>query len=382
MDIVRLVAAGVDMPLIAAALLVTVASYVGVALVRFYAPRVGFFDLPNERSSHARPIPSGGGLAFAVITLGAWWWLLEFHPSIPLVQAVRTQHALAFIIAGALIAGISLIDDLGHVPVVFRLAVHAIGAAVFVAFFAWWSALNLPLLGWVTLGTAGVFISIFWIVGMVNAYNFIDGLDGMAGGQAAAAGLGWVALGFSTGHFAIEAMGALLAASSIGFLFHNWHPARIFMGDVGSTFLGFCFAILPIIAAQYDPRLALAGVLLVWPALFDTGFTIVNRLRRGENVFTGHKEFLFHRLVAAGWSHAAASTLYFTLPLAGAGLAFTWQYGSTSLHVAALCSIVLLCVGLWALVRDQEKRHLAQLQEVPSADSMRPEPARRVAGRV
>jgi UDP-N-acetylmuramyl pentapeptide phosphotransferase/UDP-N-acetylglucosamine-1-phosphate transferase len=200
----------------------------------------------------------------------------------------------------------------------------------------------------------------FWIVSMVNAYNFIDGLDGMAGGQAVAAGLGWVALGFSTGHFAIEAFGALLAASSIGFLAHNWQPARIFMGDVGSTFLGFCFAVLPIIASQYDPRLALAGVLLVWPALFDTGFTIIRRLKRRENVFTGHREFLFHRLVAAGWSHAAASSLYFTLPLVGAGIAFTWQYGSKSLHIAALISIVALCTGLWILVRGQEKKHLEE----------------------
>jgi UDP-N-acetylmuramyl pentapeptide phosphotransferase/UDP-N-acetylglucosamine-1-phosphate transferase len=235
----------------------------------------------------------------------------------------------------------------------------------------------------VPLGTAGAVISIFWIVSLVNAYNFVDGLDGMAGGQAAAAGLGWVALGFSTGHFAIEAMGALLAASSIGFLAHNWQPARIFMGDVGSTFLGFCFAILAIIAAHYDPRLALAGVLLVWPALFDTGFTIVNRLRRGENVFTGHKEFLFHRLVAAGWSHGAASALYFVLPLLGAGLAFTWQYGSRPLHAATLISLVALCAGLWTLVRGQERRHrAAQPQEMPAIEGMRPEAGRSIAGRV
>jgi UDP-N-acetylmuramyl pentapeptide phosphotransferase/UDP-N-acetylglucosamine-1-phosphate transferase len=356
----RHITLGLDSSIISAAVFVAVASYAGVALVRFLAPRIGFFDLPNDRSSHARPMPSGGGLAFVVINLVSWWWLLVFHPSIPLPLATRTHHALGFVIAGVLIAGISLLDDLGHVPVLIRLAVHVVGAAVFVGMFTWWAALDLPLLGWLTLGTVGLVLSMFWIVSMVNAYNFIDGLDGMAGGQAVAAGLGWVALGFSTGHFAIEAFGALLAASSIGFLAHNWQPARIFMGDVGSTFLGFCFAVLPIIASQYDPRLALAGVLLVWPALFDTGFTIIRRLKRRENVFTGHREFLFHRLVAAGWSHAAASSLYFTLPLVGAGIAFTWQYGSKSLHIAALISIVALCTGLWTLVRGQEKKHLEE----------------------
>jgi UDP-N-acetylmuramyl pentapeptide phosphotransferase/UDP-N-acetylglucosamine-1-phosphate transferase len=328
-------------------------------------------------------MPSGGGLAFVLINLVAWSWLLEFHPSIPLVQSVRTQHVAGFLIAGVLVAGISLIDDLGHVPVLIRLAVHTVAAIVFVTLFAWWSALDLPLLGLVSLGALGVVVSVFWIVSLVNAYNFIDGLDGMAGGQAAAAGLGWVALGLATGHFALEALGALLAASSVGFLVHNWQPARIFMGDVGSTFLGFCFAVLPIFAAQYDGRLALAGVLLVWPALFDTGFTILRRLRRGENVFTGHREFLFHRLVAAGWSHAAASTLYFMLPLVGAGLAFTWQYGNRSLHILAVLSVIALCLGLWALVRGQEKRFLAaQLHMVAAADRLASDTSRRIIGRV
>jgi UDP-N-acetylmuramyl pentapeptide phosphotransferase/UDP-N-acetylglucosamine-1-phosphate transferase len=335
--------------------------------MRFYAPRIGFFDIPNERSSHARPIPSGGGLAVVVLILGAGWWFLLYHPSMPLTWHAREQHAVAFVLAGALVAAISLIDDLGHVPVGIRLAVHVVAAGIFVAGVTWWSTITLPLLGLVTLGAAGIVLSVFWIVSLVNAFNFIDGLDGMAGGQAAAAGLGWVALGFATGHFLIEALGALLAATSLGFLIHNWQPARIFMGDVGSTFFGFCLATLPILAAGYDSRLALAGVLLVWPALFDSGFTMLRRLRRGENVFTGHKEFLFHRLVAAGWSHAAATSFYFTLPLLGAGLAFTWQFGSRPLHILVTIAVAALCLGLWGLVRHQEMRHNARrLRLVPN----------------
>jgi len=95
-------------------------------------------------------------------------------------------------------------------------------------------------------------------------------------------------------------MGLLLAATSLGFLGHNWPPARIFMGDVGSAFLGYTFAVLPVIAAQHNPRLAVAGVLLVWPFVFDAAFTFLRRLRHREVVFAAHRSHLYQRLATAG----------------------------------------------------------------------------------
>lgn len=274
---------------------------------------------------------------------------------------VQLSHALAFVAGGLLIAGIGLIDDLRHVSYRIRLLVHIGAALVFVVFYTYWSALQLPVLGLVGLGTAGAILSVFWIVGLTNAYNFIDGLDGLAAGQAVAAGAGWTALGLATNHPLIAAAGILLATSSMGFLIHNWHPARIFMGDVGSTFLGYSFAIMPLIAARYDTRLALAGVLLVWPAIFDSTITVLGRLARHENIFEGHREFLFHRLVACGWSHASASALYIPLPLLGAALAFTWQYGNSDLHAAVVAGLVTLCAWLWLFVRQVELNYSARL---------------------
>ena len=334
---------------------VAAATYAMVSVVRLFALRWCFVDVPNERSSHFRPIPSGGGLVLVLFNVLGWILLIGIHP----IMSVR--HAVAFLVGALLVATISFVDDLGHVPFPFRLGVHAVAAAVFVSFYTYLHVISLPLAGTIVLGSGiGIALTVIWMIGLVNAYNFIDGLDGLAAGQAVAAGVGWTGLGLATDHLIIAGFGALLAASSLGFLAHNWHPARIFMGDVGSTFLGYCFAAMPLIAARYDGRLAFAGILLVWPAIFDSVFTVSRRLAHGRNVFTGHREFLFHRLVEAGWSHSAAALLYVPLPLIGAALAFTWQYGTLPLHAGVAVSLVVLCLSLWLFVRREERKHIAR----------------------
>ena len=130
-----------------------------------------------------------------------------------------------------------------------------------------------------------------WIVGLTNAYNFMDGIDGIAGVQAVVAGLGWLLLGGLAGLPALGALGLLTAASSLGFLIHNWPPARIFMGDVGSAFLGFTFAFLPAVAVQDDPRLGVAGLLglIAWISIvvgvIAISVRIINWGKRTEEWF-------------------------------------------------------------------------------------------------
>ena len=146
---------------------------------------------------------------------------------------------------------------------------------------------------------------------------------------------------------------------------------------MGSTFLGYSFAILPLIAAHYDPRLALAGVLLVWPVVFDSSFTVIRRLRRGQNIFTGHREFLFHRLVAAGWTHRAATLLYAPLPLIGAAFAFTWQYGNPFLHVCVAAALIAACASLWRFVCSVERN--SEMRAPAPAPSHLLDPSREAA---
>lgn len=328
--------------------LVFIVSYLGVSRTRSLALRWNHVAYTNERSSHIAPVPYGGGIILVVVNGLAWLIFARVHPGL------SWGHALAAVGGALIVGGISFIDDWRHVPFPIRLLCHGLAAGLFVFGWGAWNIVDMPVLGIVALGAASVPITILWMVGITNAYNFIDGIDGLAGGQAIGAGFGWLLLGILTQYAAIAVAGVVLAASSLGFLMHNWHPATIFLGDVGSTFLGYSFGALAIVGARYDPRLALCGVLLVWPAIFDSGFTVLRRLRHRQSIFVGHRTFLFHRLVNAGWSHQATATLYIPLPICGALLAATWRYGDRFLHWVVLGLLLLLCLGLWLIVRYQE----------------------------
>ena len=135
------------------------------------------------------------------------------------------------------------------------------------------------------------------------------------------------------------------------------------MGDVGSAFLGYTFAVLPVIAAQHNPRLAVAGVLLVWPFVFDAAFTFLRRLRHREVVFAAHRSHLYQRLVIAGYRYRTVTLLYIGLAAAGAILALLWYSGGPASDPVLLLALPLLCVGLWRFVVGRE--HAAQKHPAP-----------------
>jgi UDP-N-acetylmuramyl pentapeptide phosphotransferase/UDP-N-acetylglucosamine-1-phosphate transferase len=329
--------------------LALVLSYLGVAVLRRWAERRQILDIPNERSSHSLPIPRGGGIAIVFFSLIGFIVIWQFNPIWPF------SVFLTYLVGSLIIAGVSWLDDLCSLPNRIRFSAHTIVSLLLLIGVGYWNVVNLPLVGQLHLGWVGVPITLLWITGFTNAYNFMDGIDGIAGGQAVVAGLGWAFLGWLNHLPLISTLGLLLASCSLGFLGHNWPPARIFMGDVGSVFLGYTFAILAVIAAQKDPRLALAGVLLVWPFIFDTTFTFLRRLRRGENVFTAHRSHLYQRLVTAGYSHRFVTLLYIGLSGTGAILALTWTLNLSGATIIVTLSLPLLCLVLWAFVVFQER---------------------------
>jgi UDP-N-acetylmuramyl pentapeptide phosphotransferase/UDP-N-acetylglucosamine-1-phosphate transferase len=195
-------------------------------------------------------------------------------------------------------------------------------------------------------------------MGLTNAYNFMDGIDGIAGGQAVVAGLGWTIIGFMGEQSFIGLVGVLLAASSLGFLFHNWPPARIFMGDVGSAFIGFTLAVIPILAAQRDPRFMVVGILVVWPFIFDTAFTLVRRLNNKENIFEAHRSHIYQRLVIAGYSHRFVTFIYMGLALIGTVIALLWYKRAPFVNAAVIVLPILLFAGLWRFtIRAESRAH-------------------------
>jgi UDP-N-acetylmuramyl pentapeptide phosphotransferase/UDP-N-acetylglucosamine-1-phosphate transferase len=275
------------------------------------------------------------------VIIGAWSLFFFRIIGVPL----REMAALS--LGGGIVALTGWLDDIHRLSYSIRLVVQAISSAVIVIAIGYFHTVTAPFIGDIHLYSIGILASFLWMMGLTNAYNFMDGIDGIAGGQAVVAGLGWAIVGFVSGQSFLALTGVLLAASSLGFLLHNWPPARIFMGDVGSAFIGFTLAVLPIIAGRRNPRLIVAGFLVVWPFIYDTSFTLLRRLTRGENVFVAHRSHIYQRLVIAGYSHRFVTLIYVGLALMGIVIALLWYKRAPFVDAVVLVLPILLFAGLW-----------------------------------
>jgi Fuc2NAc and GlcNAc transferase len=283
------------------------ASAAGVGFFRQWSHRRKLFDVPNERSSHSTPTPRGGGLVIALVCL-------SFYVVIGVVTGL--PFSWGYFCGALLVATVSWIDDLYSLPFWSRLLVHILAASILLWDVGFWSDISIPATSvQILLGTVvGSLVTIGWIAWLVNAYNFMDGIDGIAALQATLAGIGWAVLACFLKLESTYLLSGIVAASSAGFLLHNWQPARIFMGDVGSAFLGFTLAAIPLVAraeAQSDiPILPAVAVLFVWFFVFDTIFTLVRRLIGRKKVWQAHREHIYQKLIIEGWRHAPVAVIY------------------------------------------------------------------------
>jgi UDP-N-acetylmuramyl pentapeptide phosphotransferase/UDP-N-acetylglucosamine-1-phosphate transferase len=339
-------------------LLAVLLSAVAVEWVRRFALRHGILDRPSQRSSHVKAVPRGGGVVIVTAALGALLGAIGF-------DKVQVSPVLLGYIGGALvIAGIGWLDDLRSLPGSLRLLLQLLAAALVLATAGWWHTAVFPLTAAVPLGPFGLPLALLWIVGLTNAYNFMDGIDGIAASQAVATGLGWAVIGRMTAAPAVELLGWAILLSSLGFLLHNWSPARIFMGDVGSGYLGYTFAALPFLLRaesgwiRSPGRIPIAAALLVWPFVFDALFTFLQRLRRRESLLQPHRSHLYQRLVVVGRSHRWVATLYACLAASGLVLALGWWNGWRGIDVVLAAALPLLFVLLLGVVALHEHRRL------------------------
>ncbi len=298
---------------------VFLASYAGVERFRRWSIRREFFDIPNERSSHTAPTPRGGGAVIAVVSLICYAGYTNF---------VTHNFAWSYFLGAALIAAISWLDDVYDISFAWRILVHAAAAALVIITLGFWSGAELPLARRVEFGVFGAVVTFFWIVWLTNAYNFMDGIDGIAGMQAITAGIGWLLIGNWLGCGSAGFYGGALAFSSLGFLLHNWQPAKIFMGDVGSAFLGYSFAVLPLLAKSENdlnaPVLPVVGVALVMPFVADTLVTFARRIFKREKIWRAHRSHLYQQLVISGFSHRTVAFFYGLVSLLITGVLVFW----------------------------------------------------------
>ena len=263
-------------------LLLTIAmSWLLTGFLRRYALAKNLIDVPNERSSHSVPTPRGGGVAIVAS-------FLTILPILTGVDLLSTALCLALWGAGCAIAIIGFLDDHGHIAARWRLLVH-FGSA---AWGLYWLGGFPPLTVfgyWLDLGGLGYTCAVVYIVWLLNLYNFMDGIDGLAGIEAITVCCGgalmtWFVASDSTTWM----LPVLLATAVSGFLVWNFPPARIFMGDAGSGFLGIMLALLSVQAAWDAPRLLWVWLILLGVFIVDATVTLCRRVLRGEKFYEAH----------------------------------------------------------------------------------------------
>jgi len=293
-----------------------VLAWLMTAMLRRYALSRSLLDIPNERSSHTLATPRGGGLSFvitflvALSVLGGWGYVT---PSV----------LVSLLGAGGLVALVGFMDDHGHIAARWRLLGHFIAAGWGLF---WIGGLPPITIFGVPLSAAWlcIIIGLLYLVWLLNLYNFMDGIDGIASIEAICVCLGGSLLYWLTGHAQEAVLPMLLAATVAGFLVWNFPPARIFMGDAGSGFLGIVLGLLALMAGWINPLLFWGWLILLGVFVVDATFTLARRLLRGDKVYQAHRSHAYqyasrryagHRPVSLA---VAALNLGWLLPVASA----------------------------------------------------------------
>jgi UDP-N-acetylmuramyl pentapeptide phosphotransferase/UDP-N-acetylglucosamine-1-phosphate transferase len=299
-----------------------------VALRLLIGPFARFaLDHPNERSLHERPVPRTGGIAVLAGTASV---------------IVFLQHAYWLPLALALIlAAVSLVDDLRDMPTPVRLIAHLTAAAVLVGNALWPGH---------PLGVVLLVIAIAWIT---NLYNFMDGSDGLAGGMAVLGFGTYAVAAYLAGDPVLAALCVAIAGAAAAFLTHNFPPARIFLGDVGSIPLGFLAGALGVVGWQGGLWPLWFPVLVFGPFIGDATITLIRRLLRRERVWQAHRDHYYQRLVRMGAGHRGTALVGYAIMAACAAVALFGRTQPPIIQVLAFLSAVsgLAVIAAWVDMR-------------------------------
>lgn len=316
--------------------------------------RWGILDVPNPRSSHRRATPRLGGLGILAgfyCGLSAAWLLTPSGSADPWVSAI----ALAALMMGI----VGLWDDLRNTQPKWKFLLQLAAGGVIVSAGMRLEGLSLPYAGTIEFSYLSLPVTLLWLAGFTNVFNFMDGIDGMACGTGIVYASVFAAFAWLLDKPEVVVVAALLGGSCVGFLVFNFPPARTFMGDAGSLFLGMAFSALMVWlgAIAADPAVVTGLILTCSVYLFDGGFTLGRRLVRRENIFRAHRSHLYQRLVQSGLSHGKVTALYFALHLAAGicGVAY-WRADETAQsRIVGLTGLLLAGLTVFVLVRERRR---------------------------
>ena len=318
----------------------------GVALlitpgVILLAAKTGAMDAPDARKVHKKPIPRIGGIGIYAAFMVAMLSVLSF---VDVTAEVKTE-IIGLMVGGSLIVLVGVIDDYKNLPAKVKLVGQIIAAAVLViAFDVRIDFITDPFGDYIYTEWLAVPLTIFWIVGLTNTVNLIDGLDGLAAGVATIAAVTIMMVALQQSIMLVAVLTAALAGAAFGFLYYNFNPARIFMGDSGSMFLGFMLAGISVIGAVKSA----ATIALIVPILalglpiLDTTFAIVRRYRGGVPIFKPDKGHLHHRLLDLGFTQRQAVLLMYVISALLGLSAVALTEVSNQLAIIIVCVVVVV----------------------------------------
>ncbi|NPV44177.1 MAG: undecaprenyl/decaprenyl-phosphate alpha-N-acetylglucosaminyl 1-phosphate transferase [Firmicutes bacterium] len=285
-----------------------VISYILTPFVKRLAWKAGAVDIPkDERRVHTKPIPRIGGLAIYIA------FIVTVLITLPVTDNIK-----GVIIGGTLITILGVLDDIYNLPAKIKLLGQIAAAGILVYFGIKVEWVTNPLGDMVYLGKLSIPITIFWIVGVTNTLNFIDGLDGLAAGIASIASFTLMLVALNEGLGPVVILTAALAGGAVGFLPFNFNPAKIFMGDTGAMFLGYVLAAISVMGAiKSATAIALAvPILALGLPIFDTAFAILRRAVNGHPVMKADKDHLHHRLLAIGLTQRQTVLIMYSISAA------------------------------------------------------------------
>jgi Fuc2NAc and GlcNAc transferase len=265
--------------------------------------RFSQMDIPNERSSHQTPTPRGGGIAFVATSLVGFLLLL-------LINNLDNADVLALCGAGIIVAIAGHLDDRLKISgATVRLVLHAMGAIILIVGIGFPSQISI-FDRTVSTGIIGSILGVIYLMWLLNLFNFMDGTDGIAASEAIFVCVAGAILNYHTlSDVKFSGAAIILAASTFGFLIYNWSPAKIFMGDVGSGYLGIVIGGLSLIAANQDPELLWVWIILLAVFVSDATVTLIRRLLRKQKPHVAHRSHAYQHLAIRLNSHAKVSLL-------------------------------------------------------------------------
>lgn len=303
------------------------------------------YDMPNQRSLHDTPTPRGGGLAIVLVL---------FVTSILLVWRFDNSQYLWLAGIVAVLGWLGWRDDQKSLPVSTRLFIQVIIALIAVQVFGRIELLDVG--SWqLPLSFIAWPFSVLFVLWMINLYNFMDGIDGIAGIEAITGGLTLAFWFYVSGQYSWSIIGLSIAGAALGFLFYNWQPARIFLGDTGSVTLGGVFATI-CLAGVYQAEFPLSAVVLLFGVfIFDATVTLIKRLLRGENLAEAHKGHFYQIAVARGLQHWQVSLAVLCLNMLLALLATMVFFGSQPIWLWEVIGLLVLGGAALAVTGMTEK---------------------------